>query len=78
MGGKPRACAPPRTPALPGTTWTKPMLSEYKTAAGAKTNVVFSPSPSFYFGSVLHEPDRPPSERFKMVCQHASRRGRRY
>ena len=50
-----------------GETWTKPLLDVYTTAAGAKTNVVFAPSPSFYFGSVLHEPDAPPHARFKMV-----------
>ena len=50
-----------------GTSWTKPALDILKTADGGKTNVVFAPGPSFYFGSVLHEPSAPPASRFKMV-----------
>ena len=50
-----------------GETWTKPMLDVYTTAAGAKTNAVFTGSPKFYFGDVLYEPDAPAQARFKMV-----------
>ncbi len=50
-----------------GETWTKPLLDVYTSPSGAKTNAVFSPSPSFYFGSVLHEPEAPAGAQFKMV-----------
>lgn len=50
-----------------GSTWTKPMLTEYTTNTGTKNNAVFAPGPSFYFGSVLHEPQAPLHARFKMV-----------
>ena len=50
-----------------GDTWEKPMLDIYTTAAGATTNAVFTASPKFYFGDVLHEPDAPAHARFKMV-----------
>eukprot|EP01047_Picozoa_sp_COSAG01_P034343 COSAG01_NODE_2575_length_7433_cov_10.052495_1_plen_339_part_10 len=50
-----------------GSHWTKPLLSVYTTSSGDKTNVVFAPSPSFYFGSVLYEPGAPSAARFKMV-----------
>ena len=46
-----------------GHTWLKPRLGVYP-----NTNVVFAPSPSFYFGSVLYEPDEHDAARkFKMV-----------
>lgn len=36
--------------------------------SGVKTNIVYAPGPSFYFGSVLHEPEDPrPERRFKMI-----------
>jgi hypothetical protein len=50
-----------------GSSWTKPELSILKTTNGNKTNVVYAPGPSFYFGSVLHEPTAPVHARFKMV-----------
>ena len=50
-----------------GSSWTRPELSILRTASGAKTNVVFAPGPSFYFGSVLHEPGAPDASKFKMV-----------
>eukprot|EP01050_Picozoa_sp_SAG11_P014437 SAG11_NODE_1780_length_4264_cov_3.335654_4_plen_52_part_01 len=36
-----------------GSSWSKPELSTYLTAAGEKTNVVFAPGPSFYFGCAV-------------------------